>query len=544
MLLSCLLLVALVSAACGSGKTDSGALTDNETSKSAGPSDGEKGTSSRTETTELKPNGREIKILLSHAEAQYAKQAREDDIYIQELSRLSGYKLKYEFLGHSDYAQQLTLRFASGELGDLVRTPSIISTIHTGAVEQGAFLELGPLIDRYAPELKELIPESAWNSPRVSYNGKIYGIPVMNAVTADRVVFIRQDWLDKLNMPQPVTVEDYLAFFEAVKREDMNGNGDPNDEYGIGMFDNLGWGDIFSAAFGATPGKYTWRDGQLIPDIIDPKMKDVILFYKSLYDNGYVNPNLFTRKEAEHNAAIAKGEIGLWGAAVYQYTAGYNPDGAKNKFVNEPNAAVSMIAAPKGPDGKGGLGLENDGIYFVWVIPSKTKNPEDILNFLRWAWTSPEADRFFAYGIEGHNYTIDNGKVVFDISNEVNADKNAFQMFQLSLNVRENGLSSKLVLEALKDADTLLKGYETAKENMLKNDALHMPSLKALEGKPELAVGFGSGSLFTDMFAKVVTGGEPIDSAFDRFVAEWRSRGGDEVIKEATEWYKKFHNLQ
>ncbi|MDF2663691.1 MAG: extracellular solute-binding protein family 1, partial [Paenibacillus sp.] len=296
-----------------------------------------------------------IHVLLSHAEAAYAKQAKEDDPYIKELSKLSGYDLKFEFLGHADYSQQLSLRFASGELGDLIRTPEINSTIHTGAVDQGVFLDLKPLIDKYGPNLKKKIPETAWNSPRVSQNGKIYGIPVLSGAPADRVVFIRQDWLDKLKLSTPKTIDDYMKYFELVKKEDMNGNGDPNDEYGIGMFDGIAWTDIFSSAFGVTPGLYNLRNGQLTPDIIDPKMKDAISFYKKLYDSGYVNPNLFTRKEAEHNAAIAKGEIGSWGAAVYQYTAGYNAEGAKKTFVNQPSAAVSMNAAPKGADGKGGL---------------------------------------------------------------------------------------------------------------------------------------------------------------------------------------------
>ncbi len=482
-----------------------------------------------------------IHVLLSHAEAAYAKQAKDDDPYIKELSKMSGYDLKFEFLGHADYSQQLSLRFASGELGDLIRTPEINSTIHTGAVDQGVFLDLKPLIDKYGPNLKKKIPETAWNSPRVSQNGKIYGIPVLSGAPADRVVFIRQDWLDKLKLSTPKTIDDYMKYFELVKKEDMNGNGDPNDEYGIGMFDGIAWTDIFSSAFGVTPGLYNLRNGQLTPDIIDPKMKDAISFYKKLYDSGYVNPNLFTRKEAEHNAAIAKGEIGSWGAAVYQYTAGYNAEGAKKTFVNQPSAAVSMNAAPKGADGKGGLGAQGDGIYFVWVIPSKTKKPEEIIKFLDWAWSDQAADKFFAYGVKGQNYSEDNGTVKYDMAASVNADKNAFQMYQLSLNVREIGFASPLVLKAMPDADVMIKGYDTANANQIKHGGLYMPRLKSLEGKPEIAVGFGVGNLFTDMFAKVVTGTEPIDTAFDKFVTEWMKRGGDAVIKEATEWYNAFH---
>ncbi|MDU0203727.1 extracellular solute-binding protein [Paenibacillus sp. MAH-36] len=482
-----------------------------------------------------------IHILLSHSEFAYAKQSKEDDIYKKELNRLSGFNVKYDFLGHSDYAQQLSLRFASGDLADLIRTDSIVSTIHSGAVDQGVFLELGPLIDKYAPTLKKKIPAEFWKSPRISKDGKIYGIPVTRGVPADRSIFIRQDWLDKLKMDTPKTLDDYLAFFEAVKKEDMNGNGDPNDEYGLGMFNNIIWTDIFTPAFGVHTNKWSLKNGQLVPDIIDPRMKEAIAFYKQLYDKGYINPNLFVKKEDEQNASIAKGEVGVWGAAVYQYLAGYGKDNAAKTFLNQPNASVSMIAPPQGPRGDKGMALQSDEIYFVWVIPAKTKNPENIIKYLEWAYSSPDADQFFAYGIKGQNFTEENGQIKYDINQPVNAEKNAFQMYQVSLNPREIGFAAPLVLKALPESDKITKGYATSKESLIPNEAKFMPRLESLASHPELNIGAAQGTLFLDMFAKVLTGREPLDSAFDNFVVEWKKRGGDAAIKEATEWYNKFN---
>lgn len=91
----------------------------------------------------------------------------------------------------------------------------------------------------------------------------------------------------------------------------MNGNGDPNDEYGLGMFNNIVWTDIFTPAFGVHTNKWSLKNGQLVPDIIDPRMKEAIAFYKQLYDKGYINPNLFVKKEDEQNASIAKGKLGF-----------------------------------------------------------------------------------------------------------------------------------------------------------------------------------------------------------------------------------------
>src|SRR5690606_9227396 len=93
--------------ACSSGKEpDAGQTTDEGTKTKAPP---------------------KIHIIVSNTNNPYAIELKKDDPYVKELSRLSGYDLNFEFLGHEEYNKQLTVRFASGELADLIRTPSILS---------------------------------------------------------------------------------------------------------------------------------------------------------------------------------------------------------------------------------------------------------------------------------------------------------------------------------------------------------------------------------------------------------------------------------
>lgn len=480
---------------------------------------------------------KELHLLLSHANAKYAMQVKDDDPYIQELSRLSNYALKFEFLGHgNDFTQQMTVRFASGDLPDLIRTDSIDSTMHPGALDNGVFADLTSLIEQYGQNIKANIPEEIWKSPRVSKDGKIFGIPALSALPASRVVYIRQDWLDRLGMDTPVTVEDYLEFFEAVKREDLNGNGDPNDEYGFYVRENLIYSNLFFAEFGAEPSAWYYRDGELQPGIIQPEIKDSLRFWKELYDNGYINPNLFTNKASDWEAGIKQGKAGLWIHDVTNYNSNW---GLPELYVNETGAKISMIASPKGPKGQG-ISLQGDRIYFVWVVPAKNNNAEDVVKFLDWAW-SEEADDFFALGIEGHNYTMEDGKPVWSLEDPANKENDANVFYQLSINPRGDGRMSDRLLDVIPNSEAIKAGIATALENQNPNDALHMPTLEAFKTRPELVPGTGAGTLFLDMFAKVITGQEEADAAFDEFVSEWRRRGGDEAIREATDWYHSFH---
>ncbi|HEY0827709.1 MAG TPA: extracellular solute-binding protein [Bacilli bacterium] len=495
-----------------------------------------------TEATESpqnsEPEDKAISVLLSHAEAEYAKTLKPDDPYIKRLNELSGYDLSFDFLGHADYEQQLSLRFASGDLADLIRTPSIDSTTHKDAVEQGIFKELGPLIDKYGPNLKKSIPETAWNSPRVQKDGKIYGIPVLVGTANDRIAFIRQDWLDKLNLKQPTTIDEWLNYFEQVKVQDVNGNGDPADEYGYTMFEGLGWSSMFFGTFGVDPGTWHMQDGKLVPDIISPKMKEAIDFYRTLYEKGYVNRDLFTKKEADFRADIYNGKSGSFAAAVYQYTPDFSAANAPKKFVVEPDKVkIEMVAPPAGPGGERGLGPVSDGIYFVWVIPDTVKNPEKIIKFLDWAWSADEADKFFAYGIEGSNYTTEGGEIKYDVSAPINADKNAFQMFQLSINPREIGFNNELVLKTLPESEKIIAGYKLSADIALPHDSLYMPPLATFQNNPEISTW---GTMFVEMFSKIMTGKQPIE-AFDKFVEDWKKRGGNDAIEEATKWHSQFN---
>ncbi|WP_010273447.1 extracellular solute-binding protein [Paenibacillus senegalensis] len=509
-------------AACGGGSTGSG---------NGGASPGSGSGSGGDGGNESAVN-KKIDILLSHSNGKYAQQVKSDDPYIKALSEISGYDLSFEFLGHgNDFTQQLTVRFASGDLPDLIRTNSIDSTMHPGALQQGVFHDLTDLIEEHGPHLKERIPAEAWNSPKVSQDGKIYGIPTLLSLPATHVLYFREDWLEKLNMDIPQTMDEFLAYFEAVKNEDLNGNGQ-NDEYGFYIRENLSYGNVFFRNFGASPDQWYLRDGQLIPGMILPEMKDAIAFHKELYDKGYINPNLFTIKSADWEADIKQGKAGMWMHSIPNYMSNWQP----GNFVNQPDVKLAVAGPPEG----GGLSAEGDQIYFVWVIPSQVDNPEEIIKFLDWAW-SDEADSFFSFGIEGVNYTEENGSVQWDPTAPANLDNDASVFYQLSINPRGDGRMNQSVVDVHPDSEILNQGIAVANDATVANDGIHMPPLESLKTHPELAIGTNSGTLFLDMFAKVVTGNADLDEAFDSFVSEWKRRGGDAAIQEATEWYNEFH---
>lgn len=61
-------------------------------------------------------------------------------------------------------------------------------------------------------------------------DGHIYTIPTIVNVPGSQSVMIRQDWLDAPGNGRSHQLGQWVELWRAIKANDLNGNGDPNDE--------------------------------------------------------------------------------------------------------------------------------------------------------------------------------------------------------------------------------------------------------------------------------------------------------------------------
>jgi len=531
--LASLMAATLMLSACSSNSGNTG------NTGTVGNTGGKNGNTEQSSGEDTKPQAKQKITILSANAPGFTPNVPnwDDNIYVKKFNELSGYDVKFEFLSANDYNTQLTLRFASNELADLVYTGSIDSPAHAGAVEQGAIHDLTDIIEKYGKNLKANIPEKVWKAPEVSKNGRIYAIPALVPHPHSVVMYIREDWLKKLNMDMPKTLDDWLEYFERVKQEDMDGDGDPNNEYGFMVRENFGSSDAFFYEFGVALNHWVMQGDEFVPSVITPNMKDALAFWRKLYKNGYINPNAFTNKYADWQAGITSGKAGSWLHYVDNLTTFWSPD----KFINQPDAKPVMIEPPVGPKGQG-IGLANTGMYYVWIIPSSVKDPERVVQFLDKVWGDPEIKKFNSFGIEGTNYEVVNGEIKWDPEAPSNAEDSQNLLYQINTNVMGHSLNNDEHLKLSPFADELKRGFQISEKYKIEADSMYMPMLEAFNTRPELLPNFGNGdTLLIDMFARVITSDVDIDTEFDKFVKEWRSRGGDEAIKEATAWHKQYY---
>lgn len=105
---------------------------------------------------------------------------------------------------------------------------------------------------------------------------------------------VRTDWLEKLGIESPVTLEDWENYWHLVKTTDLNGNG-TNDEIPFSSYDMTGLRN-FCTAFGCLDDFYTDPDdgGKVHYGPIDPKYKKAVTWMHDMYEKGYIDPEIIT----------------------------------------------------------------------------------------------------------------------------------------------------------------------------------------------------------------------------------------------------------
>ena len=196
-------------AGCGSSKESGGAQTNP-------PADSQTNPSGNTGQQQEK---KEERVLRMMAGVIGGKTPEENVLFEKEIERLTGIKVKLEKPA-SDYDQKLMAAIGSGEKFDLLQ---ISKERMNQFVAQGILM---PLTDKVknSKVLQDpnVLPPGEWDQVKTK-DGQIYG--VFTKFQGGTMPIIRNDWLKKLNLQEPKTLDDYYNVLKAFKERDPDGNG-------------------------------------------------------------------------------------------------------------------------------------------------------------------------------------------------------------------------------------------------------------------------------------------------------------------------------
>ncbi|WP_397328580.1 extracellular solute-binding protein [Paenibacillus arenilitoris] len=448
------------------------------------------------------------------------------DKWVLKLEALTNTDLDVKVMEDAKYG----VMFASNDIPDVVGSiggPG--SKSMSGSVESGVFMPLDDLLKEHAPNLMSAVPKAAWET--VSYEGQIYGIPEFLKSPSRRATYIRTDLLEKTGLKPPTTVDEFLEVLRAFKKLGV--------ETPYQMRENFKYADIVLGAYDVLPYKDQFElvDGQVVPKFFDAEnMQKALQVYKTMYDEGLIPKEFATISSTDFTKSIEAGKPGMWS----QNASGL-PGYRTTVKAAVPEAAVDIIPSPKGPEGKGGYFLYSPVVRTFYINSNVDKDRAiEIVKFFDWM-ISEEAERFFSVGIEGDTYTLDAGGAIsykFPATKEEQEEESWRSGTMWAVH---DATYNRLRLALNEDGKATLEAFD----NVLSQEGLpgigFYPELNAFSKYPDLAApqpDVGP-KLIIDHMVKMIYGKEPI-SDWPKVIEEYKAKGGDEIIKEATErWNDK-----
>ncbi|RAV19596.1 extracellular solute-binding protein [Paenibacillus contaminans] len=325
-----------------------------------------------------------------------------------------------------DYKNQIRVRLSGGNYPDLF---SVEFSDVKEFSDKGLLLDLTSYMDKDMKVAKDFVVGLTPNiMKKATINNKVFAVPRVGDVPFSSM-WVRKDWLDKLNLKVPTTLEEFMTVAKAFTEQDPDGNG-KKDTYGFTGAKLDSFATIFGAHGVGAPGSFYEKNGKVTNAYYDPAMPDALKFIKSVFDSGVVDPEIMTNKG---NIEVQKAFQGKAGFIFKGWT-----DMAKDEFIAQykainPQAEWIQMAPLKGPGGQFDGSYDFDRPSRYWVIPkalekdkAKLQKVFDLINYV----SGEEGNRLVMYGLEGKHYNMKDGKVV--PTDLMAKEGNYFNLYQIT----------------------------------------------------------------------------------------------------------------
>ncbi|GGI45179.1 lipoprotein LipO [Paenibacillus marchantiophytorum] len=435
--------------------------------------------------------------------------------YLAYIEKNTGVEVSVTLPPLNGYDEKLNVIMTSGDPPDLLNTSS--PSWFVNFVNQKALTPLNSYIERYGPNLKAKIPKEAWD--HVTVNGNIYAIPSLNEVKGTEIMYVRKDWLDKLGLEPPRTIEEYTAVMKAFAERDPDGNGQ-KDTFGLSILERLGRTSPFLGAFGVQKNAWYEREGKLVYAGILPEMKEALAYLRSLYEQNILDPEFPLNKIDVLNEKVALGKVGLFSAAWSDTRASI----AENRK-NDPQAVWIPLDFPIGPSGNRGV-YSTSNVRSYNVVPVKSQNAESVVKFLD--FIAGPGQKTLKLGFENKVWKQVNGKLTIQFDEHI---KQAYRGIYGALADTVDPAMTRDRLEGLGEQYRLYDNLQRI-ESHLQLNRFNGPPTPAM-GKHQVKLS----KLQEETFTRIIAGMSPLDE-FDAFVKRWKEAGGDEISGEVNEWWR------
>lgn len=461
----------------------------------------------------------------------------------------------------SQYDTNVSMAISMGSLPDIMVVSSqdeVEQLVGAGLIEDLTESYNNCISDRirkmyesYGDSLKDM----------VTYDGKIMALPETNITDGPNLVWLRKDWMDKLGLSEPHTIDDVVNIVKHFISEDPGNNGEdasgkPNtvglavdtDVTGECGYSSEFLLDIIFACFGAYPKQWIMNDdGEIVYGSVTDEAKEALSYINSLYNQGFIDNDFLLRTSTNICELI---ENGLCGSFFGPWWAPNNP--LANAVSKNPDADWQPYLIATDSDGTTSYHSQNPCYKYV-VVRKGYEHPEIAAKMIsvmfdkvRFDCTdSEEFKNYYQLNVEPTARPL---SINVDYNNALSI---CYRNIDATISGRKNPDSLELLERSFYDAcseyiknanktSTQWAAYMSrikacsliAQDNIKVVDSLYFKTTDTMKSH-----WWRLKAKEKEAYLKIISGEEDI-SYFDTFVKEWNEQGGQIITSEVSESMK------
>ncbi|MBM7565531.1 extracellular solute-binding protein [Paenibacillus sacheonensis] len=468
-----------------------------------------------------------------------------------------GITVKHNWIVPSDqYNAKLNIAIASGDLPDIFK---VNGSQLKQLVDAGMLADLTDVYEKYASDLtKNAIDSGPLAKAAATFDGKLMAIPPDESGYEGglNLLYLRSDWLQKLNLKTPTTWAELENVMDAFVNQDPDGNG-KKDTFGLALTKDLYKNGVAEStgvfnAFGSHPNIWIeGADGQIVYGGIQQETRTALAKLQEMYKKGWIDPEFGVKDSGKVGEDFANNKVGVDYGALWDPLWPLQDTVTKN-----PNADWSVSPAVSATDKP--LQYSADLSFNEFMVVNKNmKNPEAVIKLMNFGndklfggKADPKVFHSEKIGDKQYDYFKENVIRVAG-SNPIGGNFGHYKKVTAALSANDpSGLNpeqkdyyDKIVaynggdrtawgtmrVFGPESAYSTIEGVYQNKEQNLKFTKFYGAPTKTMAAKKSTL-----DKMQLETFTKIILG-SPIED-FDKFVADWKKLGGDQMTQEVNEW--------
>lgn len=375
------------------------------------------------------------------------------------------------------------------------------------------------------------------------FDGKLMAVPETVIDHGPNLLWLRKDWMDKLGLKEPETLEDAYEIIEAFVKNKM---GTEEGEEPVGLACDTGLVGTTSSSysvdavfdsFHASPQRWIQKDGRIIYGSLTEETKKALFCLHDLYERGILDKNFALRAPNNIRDLVVEGKcgafFGLW----------WTPNNPLMDALEKDKNAEWEPYYLQEPSGQEVYASLRNNKYVV--VRKGYEHPEIVMkiisvlfDYTRYeAEDAEEVNAYFALNVDPTARPL-----------VINVDYNE-ATYQVTKNIRaaltgaygENNLTAieasyyQACRNYLEKENYTAEDWAAYKSRIsavgLLVDGDYTPAVHPYLDDTDGVIPQSLKQLEKDAFIKIIMGEEPV-SYFDVFVRQWYQQGGQELTEQ------------